>query len=868
MRHPARWSAVAAAVALVVSSGLALPSASKVASDGGFVRALAVDGRTGPVVAIARAADTDGYWVVTSAGRVSGLGNAAELPSVHPNRWTGLVAAATSNPEQTGLVVATVHGRIYTLGAGPDYPAVHPSWHEGLVAAVVSAPGGRGVWVTTTHGRIFTLGTAPRLVSVHATWRSGAVTAAVAAPGGRGLWLITSNGYVLRTGRAAHLHSVHLPAGSGPVTAAVAAPSGRGLWLVTAHGRILGTGQAPSYPAVAVDRATGPVTAATDPPDGLWLATAEGMAVARPAGAPTPPSSAIATTTTSTTSTPTTSTSTTSTSTTSTSPTSTSTYYPAPPANTDPSPTSTVPVATTTTGPATTTTDPATTGPTVEVPASIPNDCSTDATAALNTLFAGLPAGATVVFPDKGCYLVSNTASSQLLLADTTGVTVEGNGSTFEQGTYAAGVCGTNAVQPVLQVEANTDLAIDDLTATGPGNCAGDTNEGDYGIMVGSWPVGNSGVTFTNVTIDNTDGDGLAVYPDLATDQGVNTDITFQDGTLDNIGYHGVTLEGVDGFDFTGNTVEHVGNFMDLEVDSGCTSAASCAAMLDANGKPVGSGEVDVSITHNVFRNGKGGQWIESTQACVPVANWTVAYNSLDTSTPTTSSFNGPCTGILQATSLYIIGNIGLYPNNSICSASIGNPPGCAFLDIQGWKHVVVTDNTFAANAGLPGQTLTLPHINLTAGSTTLSSSLPTFTNADWQDAVTGPGINPGTVVNAILSPTSVQLNQPATLTITNQTLNIGAGGYFPNTLWVPAISLCGDSGVSVTNNLLNNTYSATTTNYAECWLPYKTPTTDLTTCGNTYGLTAPFSYYSGQPPNLSLTQAPEPSPQNDGTCP
>jgi len=295
------------------------------------------------------------------------------------------------------------------------------------------------------------------------------------------------------------------------------------------------------------------------------------------------------------------------------------------------------------------------------------------------------------VFPDHGCYLVSTTAESQLLLAHTNGVTVEGNGSTLERRTYAAGVCGTNTVQPVLQVEANTDLNVDDLIVDGPTNCGGDTNEGDYGIMVGSLPVRNTGVTFTGMTIENTDGDGLAVYPQLATDQGVNTGITFQSGTLDNIGYHGVTLEGVDGFNFTDNTVEHVGNLMDLEVDFGCTTPSGCAAMLDANGKPVGAGEVDVSITHDIFRNGKGGQWIESTQACVPVANWTVAYNSLDASTPTTSFFNGPCTGILQATSLSIIGNTGLYPNNSICSASIGHPPGCAFLGIHGWKHVVVT---------------------------------------------------------------------------------------------------------------------------------------------------------------------------------
>lgn len=813
--RPARWSAVAAVVALVVSSGLAVPSTSRGTSGAvGFVRATMVDGRSGPVVGIARAAGTGGYWVVTANGRVSSVGGAAGLPSVRPNRWTGPVTAVAATPNGTGLVVVTAHGRIYTLGAGPDYPAVHPTWHEGLVAAVAVAPGGRGVWVVTTHGRVFTLGAAPHLASVHARWRTGSVTAAVATAGGRGLWLVTARGAILATGRAPRLPSALVTSASGPVTAAVAAPGRREVWLVTAHGHILTTGAAPRYPAVAVDRSTGPVTAATDPAGGLWMVTAAGMVVGRPAGASRPPSS-----------------------------------------------------ATTTTVPATTTTDPPAAGPTVAVPASIPDNCSADATTALDTLFARLPTDATVVFPDHGCYLVSNTARSQLLLADTTGVTVEGNGSTLEQRTYAGGVCGTNAVQPVLQVEANTDLNVDNLVVDGPANCGGDTNEGDYGIMVGSWPVGNTGVTFTGVTIENTDGDGLAVYPQLATDQGVNTDITFQHGTLDNIGYHGVTLEGVDGFNFTGNTVEHVGNFMDLEVDNGGNCGQTRSTCVGPTGAPVGYGEVDVNIIGNTFEHGDAS--IESTQACVPVKDWTISHNTY-ISAAANYVLNAPCEGLVGFDTGLTISD------NSSDAGSAASPwygggvktPRSAAQIITGWTNVSVTGNVFTYDDAQPGSQRTATLARVTAGSNTVTSPNADFTSLDsgLHGFVAGPGIPPGDQIVSVPNPNQAILAKPAFASGSGLTVTIGDPSYYPNYLYTTALGLCSNQGtLMVDNNTFNNALAIWSDSM--CGGATTPNPTSISSCGNTYGLTVPSPFYTGSTAPLTYNSAPRAQPSVDRAC-
>ena len=121
---------------------------------------------------------------------------------------------------------------------------------------------------------------------------------------------------------------------------------------------------------------------------------------------------------------------------------------------------------------------------TVAFPSTIPADCSSDGTAALNSFFAGLPSRAVVSLPAGACFLVSNSTSSELSITGTQNVTIQGNGATFEQTSYSGG----NQVQPVLQIEENTNLTVSNLTVEGPAGTGGSTSEGDYGIMVGSNP--------------------------------------------------------------------------------------------------------------------------------------------------------------------------------------------------------------------------------------------------------------------------------------------------------------------------------------------------------------------------------------------
>jgi hypothetical protein len=419
-------------------------------------------------------------------------------------------------------------------------------------------------------------------------------------------------------------------------------------------------------------------------------------------------------------------------------------------------------------------------------------------------------------------------------------------------------VCGTNSTQPVLQVEANTNLAINNLTVDGPNTCGGADDEGDYGIMVGSWSTGNNGVTFNAVTIENTGGDGLAVYPELATDQGVNTNVTFENGTLNAIGYHGVTLEGVNGFTFAHNTVGNGGNFMDLEVDGYNCLQSTC---VNSAGNPVGAGEVNVNILDNTF---DGGGWIESTQSCVPVKNWTIEGNTLDSANPY-STFNAPCgTSKLPGMTGFATGLT--VANNTDVGGYASDP-----IDVQGWSNVAITGNIFIYESGWPGVYTTVSDGITTAGSTTVTSATADFTkpasgsSGDSLGAfVTGPGIPANDYITDVISPTSAVLSAPATETGSGLALVIAHSAYALDSFGGAAIGLCGDSNVQIENNTFNNV-SPQFANGADCFPTSTTLSTGIVDCGNTYGLTEPYPYYANY--DGTLAPAPTADPLTDKAC-
>lgn len=390
------------------------------------------------------------------------------------------------------------------------------------------------------------------------------------------------------------------------------------------------------------------------------------------------------------------------------------------------------------------------------VPNSIPDDCSSDATSALNTWFSSLGPQSIVNFPTNGCYLVSMAVGSTFYIQNSSDLTINGNGSTLKQTSYAGG----NEIQSILSLKANNNITINNLIIDGPASAGGPDNEGDYGIMVGSGPVGNNGVSFNNVTIENTDGDGLAVYPQLSTDKGVNTNVSFENGNLDNIGYHGVTLEGVYNFTFSHNTTNNIGNFMDLEVDAGCSNVALC---YGSNGIPLGAGEVNVTVTNNSFNNSYGGLWIESGQACVPAKNWNFSNNNLN-DTGLNGFMYGACGATVPNDGLTISNNISSGTSGAVYGGSLGSPPTSAAFYVGNISNFTFSNNTMVGGIGSPtyyANTVAVPAIALCSSSNdTITNNMFNNMYAPYVTNDCGSGDN-GPITNLLACNNTYWLTQP-----------------------------------------------------------------------------------------------------------
>ena len=398
-------------------------------------------------------------------------------------------------------------------------------------------------------------------------------------------------------------------------------------------------------------------------------------------------------------------------------------------------------------------------GATVAPPTSIADNCTSDVTATLNSWFASLPASSTVNLPANACYEVSDTATT-LTFNGLNGLTINGDHTTFRQSSYEGGQCGGNSVQPILRLTSSDNLTFNQITLDGPGNCGGGSNEGDYGVELGQSTPGDSNITFNGVTVENTDGDGMAVLPQLGTCCGINTNITFENGAMTNIGYHTFTPEGVNGLKILNDDFANDGNFMDMEIDNN-------DAPLPPGTAPTGNAQWNITIENNTFTDNSALQ-VDSLQgSCIPQKNLVIEGNVLDTSTrgfmmQLGGSGSNACP---QDSGLTLADNNSVGPVSSPCGGSIVGGPACSMIEIADYADVNIKDNRFTAFDGNPS--------------------------------------------------------------------------YFPNTIFVPCITLQGVTAATLSGNVCTNAYDVVDSDNAQF------PSTDftnsnITTCHNTYGLTWP----------------------------
>ena len=187
---------------------------------------------------------------------------------------------------------------------------------------------------------------------------------------------------------------------------------------------------------------------------------------------------------------------------------------------------------------------------------------NTDVTTPLNAALAALPNGSAVSFPVNGRYRIEGT----LIVEGKTGITIDGNGSTFFATTNGSAVpgpqCGPNATSAACRypnrgryhwnLRNDTNVTLKNINVVGsaphagadwPGNIA---LEAQHGFNVGD---NNHGIVLDHNTVTNVWGDNVYVA-------GGSKDVLIENGTFAHSARMGFSVTNADHVTFTHNLLD------------------------------------------------------------------------------------------------------------------------------------------------------------------------------------------------------------------------------------------------------------------------------------------------------------------------
>ncbi len=232
--HPFRpwWRPLVVSLAVILVLALVGPGAAPVSAAPGGSR----------VVAIASTARGGGYWILSSDGRVTAVGDA-----VHRGDLGGTVTNAmglTPTPTYRGYWITTSDGRVSAFGDARIHGDLNGVALSAPVVAMTSTPSGAGYWLVASDGGVFAFGDARFHGSTGGMRLNRPVVGMAATPSGAGYWLVASDGGIFAFGDARFHGSTGGMRLDRPVIGMSTSGSGDGYLLVASDGGIFTFGSA------------------------------------------------------------------------------------------------------------------------------------------------------------------------------------------------------------------------------------------------------------------------------------------------------------------------------------------------------------------------------------------------------------------------------------------------------------------------------------------------------------------------------------------------------------------------------------------------------------------------------------------------
>ena len=202
---------------------------------------------------------------------VSAFGGAAVEPGARGPLGTASLVGIAGDPVAAGYWVVTSTGQVTALGQARNFGSVHVRLNQPIVG-MAATPTGGGYWLVAADGGVFNFGDARFYGSTGGIHLNQPVVGMAAGPSDHGYWLVASDGGIFEFGDARFYGSTGNVRLNRPVVGMAPAAAG-GYWLVASDGGIFNFGAAPFKGSGASSPGSPPaVGMAPNAAGGYWIA--------------------------------------------------------------------------------------------------------------------------------------------------------------------------------------------------------------------------------------------------------------------------------------------------------------------------------------------------------------------------------------------------------------------------------------------------------------------------------------------------------------------------------------------------------------------------------------------------------------------
>lgn len=213
-----------------------------------------------PVVGIAMAPDTGGYWVALANGAVQGYGQAIVYSSLNAEPISSPIVAIATTPDGHGYWLAAANGDVYAFGDAHYYGSMAGTHLDSPVVSIAATPDGLGYRLAAADGGVFCFGDGRYHGSLAGVRLNSKIVGIEPDLAKGGYWLVSAEGGVFSFGTPFSGSTGHMKL-NGSVVGMAATADARGYWLVARDGGVFGFGDAPFQGSMGSRSLNAPVAA-------------------------------------------------------------------------------------------------------------------------------------------------------------------------------------------------------------------------------------------------------------------------------------------------------------------------------------------------------------------------------------------------------------------------------------------------------------------------------------------------------------------------------------------------------------------------------------------------------------------------------